>query len=108
MIRTKEAVNQPTVELNGFIVPLFGSLESKALAVVDLEVLKRITSFLELGNLRDIQNSFVKELEQTTTMQTYLLCIENELRFHKSVNEISKYKPEEEPNLKPIGEDVLH
>lgn len=99
MTRTSKAVNQQaTVTVNGNDVPLFGSLESKALAVVDLDVLKRITSYLPSVPFEKIKENFMIQIDSTSMMKTFLQCLEEELRFHKSVNDIKIFDAEELKN----------
>lgn len=80
----------PTVELNGVKVPIFGSLETK-LCVVSLDVLQRLTSMLPIVPLEVVKQGAIENIENANTMEEFTYALEEELRFHRSVNDIKEY-----------------
>lgn len=86
-------------------IPVFGTFEwSKNLAIVDVEVLKKLTALLQHADLREIIDNMINKLrtlkndlyhetfENTSAVKMYTDMLSEELRFHKTVNDISLYK----------------
>ena len=75
--------------------------QSNKLAVVDLNVLKRLADLLPKADLFTIKIGLKKELNDVTSIQGYITLLENEVNFHKSVNLITAYPSTDE--IKVVG-----
>lgn len=98
----------PSVEINGKNVPLFGNLDNNDLAVVDLNVLTRLAAMLPKANIVEIIDNMIENLNllkdshyqqngknADKTVAAYTETLESELRFHRTVNQIKLFIMEE-------------
>jgi hypothetical protein len=69
-----------------------GFQKFKQPAIVELSVIKRLAEQLQKAPLSEIRDNFKYQLGKVESMTEYLNCIESELRFHASVNEIEQIK----------------
>lgn len=59
-------------------------------AIVDLEVIQRLASYLPKANLDDIRSIFITTLHLANNISEYVDVVAEELAFHKSVNLINE------------------
>lgn len=59
------------------------------LAIVDFTVLRRLTDLLPKANLFDIKQAFIDKIREKTTLNEFVLLLEEEMAFHKTVNLIT-------------------
>lgn len=80
------------VELNGTTVPAFGDLNNNKLAVVDLNVLTKLCDLLPKANFYQIKKEHLSNVDiNAQSLEDFTQILEDELRFHRSVNEIVNY-----------------
>ena len=72
----------------------------RPLALVDLDVLKKLTCMLNNGNLASIISDFKYEIDNCHTMETYVKCLSEELAFQTTVNLIQEVTKKD---IKTIG-----
>ena len=97
--------DQPTANVNGQEVPIFGQLDNNQLALVDLETLMRLADMLPKADIRNILDKHVKSVEMLDKalysgdiqkeegMAQFVDLLSSELRFHTTVNQITMFKP---------------
>mgnify|MGYP003653719256 CR=1 FL=1 len=62
----------------------------RPLALVDLDVLKKLTSLLNNGNLDNIISDFKITIDDCYNMEAYVKCLSEELAFQTTVNLIQE------------------
>ena len=72
----------------------------RPLALVDLDVLKKLTSLLSNGNLANIISDFKMMIDDCHTMEAYVKCLSEELAFQTTVNLINEITQDE---VKVVG-----
>lgn len=63
-----------------------------ALAVVDLNTIKRLASMLPKASLDDIRAELIRNLRLCHTLEEHVDVIERELAFHRTINMITEYE----------------
>jgi hypothetical protein len=86
--------NPETIEINGKQAIVLVPELVNELAVVDLNVVKRLAALLPTANLRAIKEEFTEKLRSATTMEQYVAILRDELSFHETVNLITTIKLE--------------
>ena len=82
-----------TIGENKTAVLLVPEIEGQ-LAIVHLSTIQRLAAMLPKVKFADIQENMIHTLASTNTLEEYVVVLENELAFHKSINLITEYKPE--------------
>lgn len=67
----------------------------KDLAVVDLNVVKRLAALLPNANIHQIKRQFKDQLDNCSNISEYVAVLRDELSFHETVNMIQTIKPEQ-------------
>ena len=88
------------VDVNGFQVMDLTPDMHRALALVDLEVLVKLTSYLGKASIRNIKHDLVEELRNVTdstgghkdALQKLVHICDESAAFHKTVNLIKEIK----------------
>lgn len=88
---TLQTINLPDGRVAKLIVPEL----VQELAIVDLNVIKRLAALLPQASLRTIRNEFKEKLDRCNTMAEYVEMLRNELSFHETVNIIATISPEQ-------------
>lgn len=65
------------------------------LAVVDLNVIKRLAALLANANIQQIKRQFKDKLDECYDMEAYVTALRNELSFHETVNMITAIPAEQ-------------
>lgn len=91
---------QKFVDVNGAQVMDLTPDYERPLALVDLDVLKKLTSLLKNSNLADIINTFYGKINDAYTMGAYVKCLSEELAFQTTVNLINEITQDE---VKVVG-----
>ncbi len=93
------------VDVDGQQVLVLTPDYERPLAIVDLAVIKRLSSYLPKANLYDIRSAFIDTLNNANDISEYVNVIAEELAFHKSVNLINEVDISE--STKVIGKVPL-
>ena len=80
-----------TIEFNGKQVLDFTPGNARALALVDLEVLKRLTDLLGKKSFTDIRHSLREKIMGTNDLGHLVSVCEDFVAFHQSVNLIQEF-----------------
>lgn len=80
-----------TIEFNGKQVIDFTPGDARAMALVDLEVLKRLTDLLGKKSFTDIRHSLREKIMGTNDLSNLVSVCEDFVAFHKSVNLIQEF-----------------
>lgn len=86
----KDTEESKFVDVDGQQVLVLTPDYQRPLALVDLAVIKRLSSYLPKANLYDIRSTFINELNNANDISEYVNVIAEELAFHKSVNLINE------------------
>lgn len=97
-IKHFETVSLPDGRTAQLIVPEL----VKELAVVDLNVIKRMAGMLQTASLSQIKTDFKNRLNECSTLIEYMEALRDELSFHETVNMITVIKPEEVMTEQPV------
>lgn len=104
LTKKRDDQKQDTVLIDNIEVPLFGNLTNDNLAVVDLGVLQKLTKHLPKTNSRAIIETHMNDCNELLhnhingvddeggLFNKYTALLDAELRFHKTVNQITNYK----------------
>lgn len=92
-----------TIGENKEAVLLVPEIEGQ-LAIVHLATIQRLASMLPRVSLEDIRRDMRDRIMGAQTLEEYVATLEGELAFHKSINLITEYKPEEVKNLRAFNE----
>lgn len=84
-ITTFPTINLPDGRVATLIVPEL----VEQLAVVDLNVIKRLAQMLPSANYRQIRNDFKLRLDSCDNLESYVTALRDELSFHETVNMIT-------------------
>lgn len=79
-------------------VPVLAPEFNINLALVDINVIKRLAEQLPDVPLAKIKDHLMVKIEAANNLQRMLTVIEEELAFHKSVNLITTYEPPVTPH----------
>jgi len=74
--------------------------------VVEMSVVKRLTEQLMTTYFSNIKNRFRKKLREVDNMKDYVTLLEEEVAFHRTVNEIRELETEK-TGLKQVGKIEL-
>ena len=80
-----------TIEFNGKQVIDFTPGDARAMALVDLEVLKRLTNMLDKVSFTDTRHSLREKIMGTNDLSNLVSVCEDFVAFHKTVNMITEY-----------------
>ena len=103
-----------TIEFNGKQVIDFTPGDARAMALVDLEVLKRLTNMLDKVSFTDTRHSLREKIMGTNDLSNLVSVCEDFVAFHKSVNLIQEFNweltsemvaNEENYHMYPAGEN---
>lgn len=90
---------QETSALN--LLPEFDTQE---IAVVDFQVLQRLSNLLPKAKFYEIKQAFKDALSNVNNIEDFVTLLSDELAFQTTVNVISKLKPEDiEDEPKVVG-----
>ena len=64
-------------------------------AIVDLKVLQRLTELLPRIDFDAMRQKMIEKIEKSMSIEQYVANLENETAFHRTVNIIKEYKPEQ-------------
>ena len=78
------------VDVNGAQVMDLTPNHERPLAIVDLDVLKKLTSYLETADMYTIKRNIKDAIDNCDDMKAYVALLEGEVAFHKTVNLISE------------------
>lgn len=94
--KTKQP-NVITIEQNGVKKEIISFVPeiTEQMALVDLNVLKRITSYLPKVDFFDIKHKVIDQLRATEKLEDFVDIMADEVAFHRSVNLITTYNPEQ-------------
>lgn len=99
-------------EINGKQVIDFTPDNARELALVDLQVLRRLTDMLGTESFSNIRHSLRQNIMATDNLETLVQVCEDFAAFHRSVNLIQSFRFEltsdvdsciEEPGVKVVG-----
>lgn len=65
------------------------------MAIVYLDTIKRLASYLPKANWTEIRDSIISKFHDAIGLEALLEIMEEELKFHKSVNMINEFEPEQ-------------
>tara|TARA_R100001463_G_scaffold136264_2_gene201201 strand:- start:58 stop:375 length:318 start_codon:yes stop_codon:yes gene_type:complete len=83
------------VDVNGAQVMDLTPNHERPLALVDLDVLKKLSALLPSASIRQIKQDFRESLRDVTTMKEYVAMLSKELAFHSTVNLINEIDKEQ-------------
>jgi len=90
---------QRFVDVNGEQVLDLTPDYDRALALVDLEVLKRLASLLPSANLHRIKRDFIESVRDTENIEQFTAILSEELAFHTTVNVIKEVNEPRSPEV---------
>lgn len=96
-ITTFQTINLPDGREAKLIVPEL----VKDLAIVDLNVVKRLAILCQAASYSQIRSEFKHQLDGCSNLAEYVEALRNELSFHETVNMIQTIKPEEVMTAEP-------
>ena len=100
------------IEINGKQVIDFTPDNARELALVDLQVLRRLTDMLGTESFSNIRHSLRQNIMAADNLETLVQVTEDFAAFHRSVNLIRSFRFEltsdvdscvEEPKVKVVG-----
>jgi len=91
---------QKFVDVNGAQVMDLTPDYERPLALVDLDVLKKLTKLLPSANLHSIVENHVEVVRNAPTMEVFANVLAEELAFHQTVNLIKEVTADE---VKVVG-----
>ena len=80
----------------------------RPLALVDLDVLKRLTKLLPTANIYDIKHDMMSKLSDVQSIEEYVVILSEELAFHTTVNLINEVNKSEVNVVGKIDLDSCH
>ena len=86
--------NVKFVDVDGQQVALMTPDYDRPLAIVDMNVLKKLANLLPKANAKDIIDELKYTLDGVYKLETAVQVAEEFVAFHKTVNLISEYKME--------------
>jgi hypothetical protein len=87
-------MNIEYVEIKGQQVAVLVPEITNTLALVDVNVIKRLASMLPRTNLSDTKDALYTAVRRCSTIQEYVNVLKDEVAFHESVNIITQYQPQ--------------
>ena len=69
------------------------------LAIVHLATIQRLARLLPSMPFSDIRESMIHTIANTVTLEDFCEVLQSELAFHKSINLITEYKPDERTDV---------
>mgnify|MGYP003638817953 FL=1 len=99
---------QRFVDVNGAQVMDLTPDYDRALALVDLDVLKRLTKLLPTANIYDITQGMISNLRDVQSIEEYVAILSKELAFHTTVNLINEVNKSEVNVVGKIDLDSCH
>tara|TARA_R110001606_G_scaffold206490_1_gene354188 strand:+ start:139 stop:450 length:312 start_codon:yes stop_codon:yes gene_type:complete len=99
---------QRFVDVNGAQVMDLTPDYDRALALVDLDVLKRLSNLLPKANIHDIKHDMMSKLSDVQSIEEYVAILSKELAFHTTVNLINKVNKSEVNVVGKIDLDSCH
>ena len=78
------------IDVNGAQVADLTPNHERALAIVDLAVLKKLTNLLKSADLYKIKLDLKNAIDDCDTMETYVAILDEEVAFHTTVNMIKE------------------
>lgn len=94
----QSAYEQVLSSANGENIVSFVPENSRAIAIVDLKVLKKLVKQLPSVPLTTIKNALANEILDTDTLNELMELLEDEIAFHKSVNDIQEFSAPKDDN----------
>jgi len=83
--------NSKFVDVNGAQVLDLTPNHDRALALVDFEIVKRLSSYLPIGDLYDVKRDMINSIHQAETLEDYLKLLEEEVAFHRTINLLQSF-----------------
>lgn len=80
----------------------------RPLALVDLDVLKRLTKLLPTANIYDVTQGMISKLRDAQSIKEYVAILSEELAFHTTVNLINEVNKSEVNVVGKIDLDSCH
>lgn len=80
----------------------------RPLALVDLDVLKRLTKLLPTASIYDIAQGMISNLRDVQSIEEYVAMLSEELAFHTTVNLINEVNKSEVKVVGRIDLDNCH
>ena len=80
----------------------------RPLALVDLDVLKRLTKLLPTANIYDVTQGMISKLRDAQSIKEYVAILSKELAFHTTVNLINEVNKSEVNVVGKIDLDSCH
>jgi hypothetical protein len=80
----------------------------RPLALVDLDVLKRLTKLLPTANIYDVTQGMISNLRDVQSIKEYVATLSEELAFHTTVNLINEVNKSEVNVVGKIDLDSCH
>ena len=96
-----------TIEFNGKQVIDFTPGDARAMALVDLEVLKRLTDLLGKKSFTDTRHSLREKIMGTNDLSNLVSVCEDFVAFHKSVNLIQEFNWELTSEVVANEEEII-
>ena len=96
-----------TIEFNGKQVIDFTPGDARAMALVDLEVLKRLTNMLDKVSFTDTRHSLREKIMGTNDLSNLVSVCEDFVAFHKSVNLIQEFNWELTSEVVANEEEII-
>ena len=90
-------------DLNGEQVADLTPNHERPLALVDLEVLGKLTDLLKTTDLFSVKRAFRSLINDTNSIEEYVNVLDAEVAFHKTVNLIQEVTKRELPKVEVVG-----
>tara|TARA_R110000868_G_scaffold38320_1_gene134313 strand:+ start:4112 stop:4435 length:324 start_codon:yes stop_codon:yes gene_type:complete len=90
-------------DLNGEQVADLTPNHERPLALVDLEVLGKLTDLLKTSDLFSIKRALKSLINDANDIEKYVSILDAEVAFHKTVNLIQEVTKREFPKVEVVG-----
>jgi hypothetical protein len=87
------------IDVNGAQVADLTPSHERPLALVDLEVLGKLTDLLKTADLFSIKRALKILIDDTNSIEKYVSILDSEVAFHKTVNLIQEVTKKELPEV---------
>jgi hypothetical protein len=95
------------IDVNGAqVADLTHNNNQRPLALVDLEVLGKLTDLLETADLYSIKRALKSLIDDANDIEKYVSILDAEVAFHKTVNLIQEVTKRELPEVDVVQVDL--
>lgn len=79
---------------NGTEAILFAPEKNRQLAIVDLDVLQKLTKILPIASLSTLKQEAINNIDTAKTLDEMICNMKEDIAFHETINLINTYEPQ--------------